>query len=96
MENNKILNTWRSNKIDKVYFNESDPIYVNGDYKIYRQHPECYLYVYKNIAINQLVGLNKAHLNRLAEGHRPTNNIDLFLFDRANENKQRGIELLNH
>jgi hypothetical protein len=89
---NQFLNPWTSNKIDKHYFNETHLVYINGYYKIFRQHPNCYLYTYKNVAINQLAGLNKAHLDSLANHRRPENG---FLFDRAIKNKEKAIELLN-
>lgn len=92
----EILNTWNSKPLKRVYYtvNESDLKYTNGDYKIYHQFKDCYLYTFKNIAINQLAGLNKEHLDNLAKGiDQPENN---FLYHRALETKQKGIELLNN
>ena len=94
MENAQILNVWNSTDIKRVYYTlyDAKPVYKNGDYAIYHQFNDCYLYTYKNVAINQLAGLNKAHLDSLASHRRPKNG---FLFDRAIENKEKAIELLN-
>lgn len=88
----QILNTWRS-KADKLeYYNEGEPVYKVGEYAIYHQFKDAYLYTYKNIAINCLAGLNKDHLDNLAGNvARPEND---FLYHRAQETKQIGIELL--
>lgn len=92
----KILNTWRSepNKLD-YFFERGEPVYKNGDYTIYHQFTDSYLYTYENIAINHLAGLNKAHLDRLAADSSPEKNSpEYFLFKRAKETKQKGINLL--
>lgn len=78
----QILNPWNNPKNEKRYFYESTPVYSNGDYHIYRQNSNCYLYAYKNMAFNQLAGLNKDHLNNVAERKRPENG---FLYDLAIE-----------
>lgn len=90
----EILNTWKSDNIKLVYFNEGSPVYKVGDYAIYKQGERCYLYTFRNIAINQLAGLNKEHLNQLASGvTQPENN---FLYHRAIESLKRGEQLLNN
>ena len=93
MERAKILNVWRSKPLKLEYFEEFEPKYKNGDFAIYEQFTNSHLYTYKNIAINQLVGFNKAYLDALATNTRPTDNM-MYLFDRAQEAKQIGIELL--
>ena len=88
----QILNTWRSKPEKLEYYQEGEPVYKVGEYAIYKQFEKSYLYTYKNIAINCLCGLNKEHLDNLAKGiARPEND---FLYYRALETKQIGIDLL--
>lgn len=94
---NEILNTWNSTPLKPVFYtvNEAGLKHTNGDYKIYHQFAQCWLYTYKNIAINQLAGLNKEHLNALATNSAPQiDTPSYFLFERGKETKQKGIELL--
>ena len=88
----EILNPWRSTSIKRFWFTEVNPIYSNGDYNIYRQSQNCYLYTYKNMAFNQLAGLNKQHLNNVA--NRTGNETD-FLYNRALDNLKTCKQLLN-
>lgn len=90
----EILNTWRSKPERKEYFGVGSPVYENGDFKIYHQYSDCWLYTYKNIAITQLAGLNKDLLNRLANKERPEGQQG-FLYDRALESLERGKKLIN-
>jgi hypothetical protein len=85
---NKILNPWRSTKDNKVYYELKEPVYVNGDYEIYRQYSDSYVYSYKGIAFNNLAGYNKEHLDRVASRRVPTGeyNSQTFLYERALEN----------
>ncbi len=93
----KILNTWKSTPDQKEYYFLGDPIYKNGDYTAYSQFNGSVVYAYKNVAINNLTGLNKEHIDRLANNQRPEGefNHNHFLFDRALENRQIGLSLLN-
>jgi len=50
----EILNPWNSKPQKRVWYNEGEPVYSNGDYHIYRQSPIRYLYAYKNMAFNLL------------------------------------------
>ena len=85
----EVLNIWRSNEKKRVYYTYlGDPVYVNGDYAIYKEFSESYIYAYKDKAFNCLAGLNKEHLDRVAKRERPESNY--FLYDRAMEN----LELL--
>lgn len=93
----EILNTWNSTPLKPVFYTvyNTDLKYTNGDYKIYHQYANCWLYTYKDIAINQLAGINKEHLNALATNTAPAINTPAyFLFERAKETKQKGINLL--
>ena len=95
----KILNTWQSAKEDKKFFTVGKPIFSIGDYKIYKQSEKCYLHTFKNIALNQLCAPNKEHLQNLLDDNRPLINTKYtpktFVFDRAKETLQKGLEILN-
>ena len=86
---NSIINPWRSELYKKiVHYMYLQPVYVNGDYTIYKEHSESYIYAYKNIAFNNLAGLNVIHLDRVAKRERPVSDNDYthFLYHRAIEN----------
>lgn len=85
----EIINPWASNKIRIQYFAVGKPIYQLGDYAIYQQNFSCWLYTFKNMAINQLAGVNKDHVSALFNDQRPTNNQQAFLFDRAKSNLKK-------
>lgn len=89
----QIINPWSSNKLNVSYFaiSENELVYKLGDYSVYRQNISCWLYTYKNKAINQLAGLNKDHVRALFEDKRPTNEQQAFLFDRAKHNYNRQL-----
>ena len=95
----KILNVWQSKKGNLKYFEVSNPIYKKGDYSIYKQFDKCYLHTFKNIGINQLCAPNKEHLNYLINDKRPLTNTKYtpktFVFDRAKETLNKGLELIN-
>lgn len=95
----QILNTWKSEKGKLEYYDIDDKklIAKNGDYAAYSQWNGSVIYTYKNnIAVNNLTGYDKAHLNRLANGERPDGKYSPrhFVFDRAMESKQKGLALL--
>lgn len=79
------LNVWSSTKDHVKYYGlgVDAKVFEIADYAIYRQFGNSYIYTYKNIAINNLAGLNKEHLKSLANGVRPTKEPDCFLYDRA-------------
>jgi len=89
----KILNVWCTTPQKPAFFNPENLVFELGDYKIFKQYSETWLYTYKNIGINQLAGLNKAHIIALHEDKRPEGQLG-FLFDRAKENKFKGILIL--
>jgi hypothetical protein len=89
----KILNTWQSNTVTKLYFHESDPIYQNEEFRVFKQNDRQYLYTYKNIAINQLCALNIGHVDNLASGTIPPEPYKL-IYDRALEAIAKGSSLL--
>lgn len=81
----KILNTWTSNALKAKYYDENNLVYENGDYRIFKQWNESFIYSFKNIAFNNLAGLNKPHLDRVAKRERPEGKYgpDTFLYDSA-------------
>ena len=92
----KILNTWTSTPKKKQYYELGEEIYRNGDYAVYCEMRNSYIYSFKNVAINNLGGFNKDHVDRLATNNRPEGKYDQrhFLFDRAMESKEKGLALL--
>lgn len=78
----EIINTWQTDEIVKKFFTVYKPVYVNGDFAIYKQADKVFLYTYKNLSINQLAGLNKSHVDNLANNHRPEDEYQ-FIYDRA-------------
>ena len=91
-----ILNTWKSSPEKLVYYEPLEPIYKNGDWSIYIDIRGGYIYAFKNIAVNILVGKNEEHLNNLANNTRPIGKYNSchFLFDRALDNLKTGLELI--
>jgi hypothetical protein len=93
---NKILNTWKSTPEKKVFYEVGEPIYTNGDWSAYSSIQGGVLYAYKNIAINNLTGLNKEHIDRLANRKRPQGGYSPshFIFNRAQESLKAGLALI--
>ena len=92
----EILNTWTSTTEKKKFYTVGNPIYKKGDFAIYKLNSLGYLYAFKNIAINNLVGLNTEHLDRLATKKRPEGkyNANHFLFDQSLKSLERGLKLI--
>lgn len=88
----KILNTWRYLYDRERYYEVSEELYRNGDYAAYRLN-DSVLYTYKNIAINNLVALNKEHIDALAREEKPCG-YGGFVYERAMENKAIGLSVL--
>ncbi len=90
----QILNTWTSTKTKKDFIEVDEPIYEVGDYRIFHQYGQVWLYTFKNIGINQLAGINKNHLDNVSKMERPTDPLNLFLYERALQNIDRGNNIL--
>lgn len=92
----KILNTWTSKVERPEYYHVGEPLFTIGEYAVYKQFENRHLYTFKNVAISQLVGLNKELLVRLHNDERPEGKYtpQTFLFDRAKESLTRGINYL--
>lgn len=91
----KILNVWCTTPQKPTFYNVENMVFEIGEYKIFKQFSECWLYTYKNISINQLAGFNKAHLIALHEDKRPEGQQG-FLFDRAKDSLKKGLLILNN
>jgi hypothetical protein len=91
----KILNTWRSSKDKRTHYDLGEPIYKNGDWAIYRQFTDAYIYAYKDIAVGCLRGINKEHIDALAANVRPDGH-EGFMFDRSLYNLSVGQNLPNN
>lgn len=89
----KILNTWKSEKAKKEYCEHGSIIYAYGDCKIYKLCHGNFLYTVNDIAVNNLAGLNKDHLHRIADRNRPKGayTSQHFLYDRAMEALEKGL-----
>lgn len=75
------------------YYIEQPPVFEIGDFKVF-SFPCSYVYVYKNISINELVGLNKAHVEALVNDIRPENPQQGFLFDQAKSKMEQFKDLI--
>lgn len=95
--NTKILNTWKSTRDNMTYYELGATIYKKGDWAAYSQWTGSIIYAYKDIAVSNLGGLNKEHIDRLASNQRPggENDNSQFLFDRAIANRDYGLILLS-
>lgn len=94
-----ILNPWNSKPEKLVWYNEKEPVYTSGDgnYSIYHQFGDCWLYAYKNMALTQLAGLNKELINNIANRSAPKeDDKNYWLYIRALESLEKCKELLNN
>jgi hypothetical protein len=93
----EIINPWHNNNSSfskPVYKIEGKPVYSNGDYHIYKQFNSSYMYVYKDLAFNNLAGINKHHLDAVATRTRPKSpNAAVFLYDRAIETLEKATSI---
>ena len=90
----QILNPWKSTPENKEYYELNEPIYTNGDWSAYSHFYGSVIVAYKNIAVNNLIRLDKGHIDRLATNQRPACGYPLFLFDRSMEIRDFGLSLL--
>ena len=91
----KLLNIWRTTATKREYYNEGNLVYQNGEYRIFKQFNESFIYSFKDIAFNNLAGLNKPHLDRVARRERPIGDYSpqTFMYDRAIENLDAGLKM---
>ena len=76
------------------YYLPSEPIYKNGDYAIYRNGTASWAYTYRNLVFNELAGLNKVHLNNVANRTEPKEQQGIFLYNRAIETINKNINYI--
>lgn len=88
----RILNGWNSTEGDLRYYDctSNQIVYELGDYLIVKLFYKAYLYVYKDIAFSCLAGLNKEHLEAVANREKPENS---FLYERAIAALEKGENL---
>jgi len=89
----QILNVWKSKPLFPAYYSEANPIEQLGDYKVYHQFADCYLYTHKNIAISQLAGHNKKVLHILNGMQTAQDTQTSFLINRMRETQYKGVEM---
>lgn len=71
----KIINPWAQDKPFPRFYNlEKPPMYIRGDYRLYKQFTKSYLITYKNLAISNLARANKGLVDKLHEGAMPEEN----------------------
>jgi len=65
--------------LKKYPFMEVDnPVYTNGDYRIYHYNYHHFVHTYKNIVISERGAANKDLLNDLIADKKPTGEADLY------------------
>jgi len=72
-----ITNPWKENE----YFEVENPIYQNGDFRIFKQFDKCYLHTFKNMAFNQLMKPNKELIQHHIDQIRPKEKPLSFIYD---------------
>jgi hypothetical protein len=90
----KLLNPF-SVSLKKFPFMEmrSEPIYTNGDFKIYKYYDHHFVYTFKNIVIGERGGINKEIINNLATDTKPEGEAkQYFEYDRAKAAIIEGLE----
>ena len=56
----------------------NEPIYTNGDYRIYHYTNQHYVHTFKNIVIAERAGANKELINNLVADIKPTEEGALY------------------
>jgi hypothetical protein len=81
--------------LDKYPFMEvaTEPVYKNGDYKIYKAWNEHFIHTFKNIVIAQRCAANKDLINNLVTDKKPTGEAALYHdYERPKAAIKEGIE----
>ncbi|MFM9945062.1 MAG: hypothetical protein ACKVQB_07480 [Bacteroidia bacterium] len=84
--------------LDKYPFTDvaTEPIYTNGDYRIYKAWKEHFIHTFKNIIIAQRCAANKALIDGLVNDIKPTGEADLYHdYERPKGAILKGIEAAN-
>lgn len=69
---------------------KSNPVYSNGDYRIFKHVDRHYLYTFKNIIISERSGINKEMIDNLAANTPPADRL-YHDFERPKEAILEGI-----
>lgn len=69
---------------------KSNPVYSNGDYRIFKHVDRHYMHTYKNIIIAERSGINKQMIDNLAANIQPIDKI-YHDFERPKEAILEGI-----
>lgn len=92
-----LLNPFSVN-LDKYPFMQvnKEPMYIKGDYKIYKLYDKYFVHTFKNIVIAERCGANKNLIENLINGTEPTNESDkYFEYERLKWAISKGIESAN-
>jgi len=70
------------------------PIFITGDYKIYKYFDRHFVHTYKNIVIAERCAANKDLLNNLQNDIKPTGTASMYFdFERTLEAKLDGLRI---
>jgi hypothetical protein len=78
MNNTTLINPFSVSLKKYPFMDACDPVYVNGDYRIYKHTSDHYIHTFKNIVIAQRCGANKTLINNLVSDIKPTKEADLY------------------
>lgn len=90
----QLLNPF-SISLEKPPFMEvkSNPVFAQGDYKVYKYYDRHYIHTYKNIVIGERCAVNKDLINNLVNDTQPENETQLYFdYQRGKWAKEQGIE----
>lgn len=74
---------------------KSKPMYIDGNFKIYKYYDRHYIHTYKNIVVTELGAPNREILTQLKNKVAPIDspeNSDLFSYNRCVEAMELGIK----
>ena len=71
----------------------NEPVFTNGDYRIYHYNYNHFVHTYKNIVICERCAANKDLLNDRIANNKPTGEADLYHnYERPKQAISEGIE----
>ena len=71
----------------------TEPVYKNGDYRIYKLYDKHFVHTFKNIVICERGAANKELINNIVNDTKPTGEADYyFLYERPKQAILEGIE----
>ena len=88
-----LLNPFSVSLKKPPFMQVDNPIYSNGDFKIYKYREKHYVHTYKNIVICERGAANKELINNLVNDIKPTEEAALFHdYERPKDAILRGTE----